>query len=132
MGIGKISDYENLMHQYRIPSIPEADIRTAETKAAPDESVPVVSAPDQTEPVSVEKRPAAQPVRLEDVSLSLGGGEPFEMTGRDSNIELLDVDAIVSDSQKDGILDKYRFFVGSAQRIMDDNMGLDGIVLTKF
>ena len=51
---------------------------------------------------------------LEDISLSLNDNKAFEMKGRDSDIESLDMEKAVSDMQKDQALMQYQYFVGDS------------------
>ncbi len=127
MGIGTISDYGSLLQNYRMPSISTVSVEEAavqESSHTPD--TPALER--EVEPAV--KQPAAQ-VKLEDVSLSLKGNEPFEMTGRDSAIEQLDIQKAISDMKKDSILEQYQFFVGSSQNILQNDIEPDGVVITK-
>lgn len=131
MGIGNISDYGNLLQNYRIPSIPEVSVKEAAAQNTPKENNPVLNTPAVSkEQPSYVRRPSEE-MKLEDVSLSLGGNEPFEMIGRDSKLEKLDIEAAVSDMKKDSILEQYQFFVGSSQNILENSMEPDGIVIAK-
>ena len=64
---------------------------------------------------------------LEDISLSLNENKTFEMKGKDSDLESLDLEKAVSDMQKDQALMQYQYFVG------DSNIQNyeDGIVIAK-
>ena len=65
---------------------------------------------------------------LEDVSLSLKSNMPYELKGRESNIEDLDIDKAVSDLQKDSALMQYQYFVGDSEMILQND---DGAVMRK-
>ena len=66
---------------------------------------------------------------LEDISLSLNESlSSFEMKGRDSDIEALDMEKAVSDMQKDQALMQYQYFVGESSPFMSSE---DGIVIAK-
>lgn len=68
-------------------------------------------------------------VKLEDISLSLNdSASSFEMKGRDSDIEQLDMEKAVSDMQKDQALMQYQYFVGDSNPFMSSE---DGVVITK-
>lgn len=70
-----------------------------------------------------------QNASLEDVSLSLNESlSSFEMKGRDSDIETLDMDKAVSDMQKDQALMQYQYFVGESNPFMSTE---DGVVIAK-
>lgn len=64
---------------------------------------------------------------LEDVSLSLSDHGSFEMKGRESDIDSLDMEKAVSDMQKDQALMQYQYFVGESNLINSE----DGIVIRK-
>ena len=65
---------------------------------------------------------------LEDISLSLNEPKGFEMKGRDSDIDALDIEKAVSDMQKDQALMQYQYFVGDSNPFMASE---DGIVVAK-
>lgn len=70
-----------------------------------------------------------QNVKLENLSLSLNqGSDSFEMKGRDSDIELLDMEKAVSDMQKDKALMQYQYFVGDSEPFVNNS---DGLVIPK-
>lgn len=68
-----------------------------------------------------------QNATLEDISLSLNEPGGFEMKGRQSDIEDLDIEKAVSDMQKDQALMQYQYFVGDSGVFNSD----DGIVIAK-
>ena len=65
---------------------------------------------------------------VEDISLSLSQPSPFELKGRESSIENLDLTKAVSDMQKDEALQQYQYFVGSEAPIFQSE---DGLVVAK-
>ncbi len=71
-------------------------------------------------------RPRAN-ASLEDISLSLNEPGGFEMKGRQSDLESLDLQKAVSDMQKDQALMQYQYFVGDTNLSADE----DGIVIQK-
>ena len=68
-----------------------------------------------------------QNASLEDISLSLNESTSFEMKGRYSDIESLDMEKAVSDMQKDQALMQYQYFVGETNILNNE----DGIVIPK-
>ena len=64
---------------------------------------------------------------LEDISLSLNDNKAFEMKGKDSDLESLDMEKAVSDMQKDQALMQYQYFVGESNVQNYE----DGIVIAK-
>ena len=71
-------------------------------------------------------RPRAN-ASLEDISLSLNEPKGFEMKGRESDIEALDMEKAVSDMQKDEALQQYQYFVGDTNLFSSE----DGVVIAK-
>lgn len=65
---------------------------------------------------------------IEDISLSLNKPSEFEMKGRESDINELDITKAVSDMQKDGALQQYQYFVGSENPMFQSE---DGVVIPK-
>lgn len=65
---------------------------------------------------------------VEDISLSLAPTSSFEMKGRESNINSLDMTKAVSDMQKDEALQQYQFFVGNQPSVFESS---DGVVISK-
>ncbi len=68
-----------------------------------------------------------QNANLEDIKLSLNESSAFEMKGRESDIESLDIEKAVSDMQKDQALMQYQYFVGETNIPNPE----DGIVIAK-
>ena len=68
-----------------------------------------------------------QNASLEDIKLSLNEPNGFEMKGRESDIEALDMEKAVSDMQKDQALMQYQYFVGDS----GIQQSADGIVIAK-
>lgn len=65
---------------------------------------------------------------LENITLSLTEPKAFEMKGKDSDINSLDIDKAVSDMQKDQVLMQYQYFVGESNPFSESE---DGIVIAK-
>jgi len=65
---------------------------------------------------------------IEDISLSLSTKPSFEMKGRESDINALDINRAVSDMQKDEALMQYQYFVGDQQPVFSSE---DGMVFAK-
>lgn len=65
---------------------------------------------------------------ISDVSESLKGIQDFSFIGRESDIRLLDTNKAVSDMKKDDVLSEYQYFVGSAEKLYNND---DGLVLQK-
>ena len=71
-------------------------------------------------------RPRAN-ATLEDISLSLNEPSGFQMKGRNSDINALDMEKAVSDMQKDQALMQYQYFVGDTKLFASE----DGVVIPK-
>ena len=71
-------------------------------------------------------RPRAN-ATLEDISLSLNEPSGFQMKGRNSDINALDMEKAVSDMQKDQALMQYQYFVGDTNLFASE----DGVVIPK-
>jgi len=100
-------------------------VREQELKKSQENTQSVASAQDIDLRLS-DIRPR-QNASLEDISLSLNEPKGFEMKGRESDLEALDMEKAVSDMQKDQALMQYQYFVGD-QSIMGSE---DGIVIPK-
>lgn len=132
MGIGKISDYGSMIQSYRVSSIPVVSVEEAmASQAGQVENGRGTDTPALQQQQEQVVRQAAPEVNLQDVSMSLKTGDFFEMTGRDSDIEQLDIQKAISDMKKDSILEQYQFFVGTAQNVLQNNIEPDGIVIAK-
>ena len=68
-----------------------------------------------------------QNASLEDIKLSLNESSAFEMKGKDSDLESLDMEKAISDMQKDQALMQYQYFVGDTNVPHPE----DGIVIAK-
>lgn len=61
--------------------------------------------------------PVEQNYNSYDFAQTYRPGETYELKGRDSDIESLDVQKAVSDLGKDQVLQQYQYFVGSADTV---------------
>lgn len=88
----------------------------------------VISAPKEMDLRLGDIKPRKN-LSIEEVSVSLNeSASTFEMKGRQSNIEDLDMEKAVSDMQKDKALMQYQYFVGDSNPFMSSE---DGIVIPK-
>lgn len=132
MGIGGVSDYSNLFHNYKVPEIPAVDYKRLNQA---EEAVSQAALPEQNSrniDLSIEenqpKRPG--PIDVKEISLSFNRNEDYGYIGSDSDIESLDMQKAISDMQKDKVLQQYQYFVGESQNLQ--SAGEDGIVIVKF
>ena len=126
-GIGNLqaynySDYNRIQNDPKSVQLAGNDQNSAQIRQEEDKSLPASGIDLRLEDI----RPRAN-AKLEDISLSLNEPGGFEMKGRQSDIESLDIEKAVSDMQKDQALMQYQYFVG------DTNLGSseDGIVIAK-
>lgn len=70
---------------------------------------------------------------LEDISLRFNAGDTYDYIGKDSSLELLDMEQVISDMKKDSVLEQYRYFVGAPDGENGFSGGLsgDGVVIIK-
>ena len=126
MRLNAINDYSSYLQNYRVPEIPSVsleEVRRQDQQAAEGQSRPA-AVPQPSAETTGPRRDAA----LEDISL--GFQKDFGYIGKDSDILALDQEANASDTQKDQILQQYRFFVGSqSSSTLVDNA--DGLVVAK-
>lgn len=62
--------------------------------------------------------PVEQNYNSYDFAQTYRPGETYELKGRDSDIESLDVQKAVSDLDKDQVLQQYQYFVGSSESVI--------------
>lgn len=67
--------------------------------------------------VSVEAAPVEQNFSSYDFAQTYRPDETYELKGRDSDLESLDVQKAVSDLGKDQVLQQYQYFVGSGDAV---------------
>lgn len=119
----------NYNNYNRINSDPitEAGIRRAGAQSAQADAAKEqkVSAPEID--LRLDDIRPRQNASLEDISLSLNEPNGFEMKGRESDIESLDMQKAISDMQKDQALMQYQYFVGDSNIVNNE----DGIVIQK-
>ncbi|MBQ6128642.1 MAG: hypothetical protein IJI51_03175, partial [Lachnospiraceae bacterium] len=119
----------NYNNYNRINSDPitEAGIRRAGAQSAQADAAKEqkVSAPEID--LRLDDIRPRQNASLEDISLSLNEPGGFEMKGRESDIESLDMQKAISDMQKDQALMQYQYFVGDSNIVNNE----DGIVIQK-
>ena len=119
----------NYNNYNRINSDPatEAGIRRAGAQSAQADAAKEqkISAPEID--LRLDDIRPRQNASLEDISLSLNEPGGFEMKGRESDIESLDMQKAISDMQKDQALMQYQYFVGDSNIVNNE----DGIVIQK-
>lgn len=129
MGIGSINDYNSLIQNYYVPTIPDVNLDSIHNRSVQKEAFLKDSAADIHEEVSVAV-PARQDAALEDISITFNKQEGFDYIGQDRDIRALDVEKAISDMKKDKVLQQYQYFVGSIRNLTSKSA--DGLVIAKF
>ena len=82
------------------------------------EAQPTLSLQQREEPqVTVTEVPVEQNFDSYDFAQTYRQGETYELKGKDSDLESLDVQKAVSDLSKDQVLQQYQYFVGSSDAV---------------
>lgn len=82
------------------------------------EAQPTISLQQPEEPqVTVTGVPVEQNFDSYDFAQTYRPGETYELKGKDSDLESLDVQKAVSDLGKDQVLQQYQYFVGSSDAV---------------
>lgn len=82
------------------------------------EAQPTLSLQQREEPqVTVTEVPVEQNFDSYDFAQTYRSGETYELKGKDSDLESLDVQKAVSDLGKDQVLQQYQYFVGSSDAV---------------
>lgn len=82
------------------------------------EAQPTISLQQPEEPqVTVTEVPVEQNFDSYDFAQTYRSGETYELKGKDSDLENLDVQKAVSDLGKDQVLQQYQYFVGSSDAV---------------
>lgn len=82
------------------------------------EAQPTISLQQREEPrVTVTEVPVEQNFDSYDFAQTYRSGETYELKGKDSDLESLDVQKAVSDLGKDQVLQQYQYFVGSSDAV---------------
>lgn len=127
MGI-QITGYNEMYSNYRQASIPKVSEQTLleqQKQAEQSKRLPEQVVIPQEQPARINN------ASLEDISLTLKVDD-FDLVGKDSNIETLDMQKAVSNMQKDQVLQEYNYFVGSVNDISLSDSAEDGIMIQKF
>ena len=117
MEIQSFDKYSGLYSNYQYKSIPAVDTETVKKQDAKknievNDSLETLKNDYASVQRTVDTR--SKSANLQDVSLSLKIDD-FDFVGKDSFIESLDLQKMVSDVKKDQVLDEYNYFVGSAK-----------------
>ena len=82
------------------------------------EAQPTISLQQREDPrVTVTEVPVEQNFDSYDFAQTYRSGETYELKGKDSDLESLDVQKAISDLGKDQVLQQYQYFVGSSDAV---------------
>ena len=131
-GIGQYGEqYGNLYSPSQISRIPEVSVETVRDQDKNQSSSTELSVNGQNASSSFfQEDTRSRSANLENISLGFNKGESYDYIGSSSDLNTLDMQQAISDMQKDQVLDRYNFFVGSAgtSQIFAST---DGMVLAK-
>lgn len=128
MGIGRIGG----LYQYQpIQPIKRVELETVreqdEIKKQQEQMIPEVAQDTQAAPDTRSKM-----ADLENISLNFNAGDTYDYIGKDSDLQLLDAEQLISDMKKDSVLDQYRYFVGAEEvGAFAGGLSGDGVVVMK-
>ncbi len=125
-GIGGPYDLYNIYNRISNVNIRQQQVETPVQE--PQQEVAAAASGVQEMDLNLSAIKPRENAPLEDISLSLSTSPSFEMKGRNSDIESLDLEKAVSDMQKDQVLQQYQYFIGDSAMLSQDE---DGIVLQK-
>lgn len=129
MDISSINDYNSLIQNYYVPTIPDNSLENIQSRSGREEIFAETSAADIHEEASAAA-PARRDAALEDISITFNKQEGFDYIGQDRDIRNLDVEKAISDMKKDQVLQQYQYFVGSVKNLTAESA--DGLVIAKF
>lgn len=114
MRIGSFSDYNSILQNMRVPSIPrvepESIVKNQEDLAASNVSSNLENYNSDS---SIEANSRSN-IPLEDISLTFNSKDEFEQIGSEKDIHSLDVEKAISSMKKDELLKQYQYFVGDS------------------
>ncbi|MBO5207937.1 MAG: hypothetical protein J6B68_01185 [Lachnospiraceae bacterium] len=133
---GVLNSFQNSYGMQQIPSVRQEQLPAQRTEAdkeltAAEKDKEIAQKQDNLHNAVLEdKKEAAKPIDLENVSLTFHKEENFDYIGNDSSLDNLDMQKAVSDMKKDQVLQEYQYFVGSAKNLFGEQTP-DGMVLLK-
>lgn len=133
MAIDAISNYGGLLNSYAFRDIKTVDVDTVKQQDAlreqEDKLINSIDGIRQSYEMSAPVDNRSRSANLEDVALDMQTEKDFDFLGRESSIDLLDMEKEISNLQRDSILQDYQYFVGNVNDVMFDNA--EGVVLRK-
>ncbi|MBP5198766.1 MAG: hypothetical protein J6033_06930 [Lachnospiraceae bacterium] len=109
MGIGSVTDYNS----YWLGAVPPVS-RVAGALQKPAEPVKEIPSEEKLPEISLQPAIERKNTALEDISLSFNKQDDFNRIGTESDIKTLDMEKAISDMKKDGVLQRYQYFVGNS------------------
>lgn len=116
MGIGRLNEqyYKDYTAALEKTLSPARIGRTMPETQGPELLKEEQAVQQEKSPEQKKALPAGTEMDLNALSESLGNIRDFALIGKDSDLNLLDMDAAVSAMKKDAILQEYQYFVNSA------------------
>lgn len=129
MGIGSIGGFYSNYPIRPIKQVDVAEVKAQDEARKQQENQLPAEVASLVQPTEDTRTRAAD---LENISLGFNRGDTYDYIGKDSDLSLLDMDAVLSDMKKDSVLEQYRYFVGEPLDAQVKN-GLegDGVVILK-
>jgi hypothetical protein len=129
MRIGGFEDYSSYLQNYRVPAIPSVSLEEVRRQDEQRKASDLLQGTGvSAQPSAVSSAPRKDAL-LEDISLTFNRNDDFGFIGRESDLALLDAEAVVSETRKDDILSQYSYFAGAKSGSLVDNA--DGLVIAK-
>lgn len=125
MGIHGVYPYSYFQNSYHTGEVPKVDSIEPVKEIAERNNVQELTQKSEEHDT---KKQDWHPVRLNEISLNFQKNNDYSYIGRDSNLENLDIQKVISDMKQDTILQDYTYFVGNAKNIYQSE---DGTVIKK-
>lgn len=119
----------SILQNYYVPTVPSISLEKLQEQNKQAEIVVQSQPAEDIHEEAVYSAPERKDAKLEDISLTFNKQESFEYIGQERDVQALDMKKAISDMQKDQILQKYQYFVGSAKKPL--NSTSDGTVMVK-
>ena len=142
MGVQVWTGFQQMQSYYKsydIPRVTPEEVKTGEQEALQSaqqsaEADIVASALAVSEPEEILAEPdlRSKNADLENISLTFHKEDTYDYIGKESDLQLLDAEKLISDMKKDSVLDQYRYFVGAEEAsAFAGGLNGDGIIVLK-
>lgn len=119
----------SILQNYYVPTVPSISLEKLQEQNKQAEIVVQSQPAEDIHEEALYSAPERKDAKLEDISLTFNKQERFEYIGQERDVQALDMKKAISDMQKDQILQKYQYFVGSAKKPLNNTS--DGTVMVK-